>query len=148
MEVTMSRHHLLAVSDACAVAIAVALATGLVAIAPLPAAAQAAASKSKWSTVLREAEHKTVQHPTKNFFANIWPGGLQVSFTNSFGNFATYEFPSASFPADETVHLGSPGSPDLLPLRVGRIAANDYRLEWLPDPPPPAAAGVRVVRSH
>ena len=99
------------------------------------------------SIVLREAEYKTVKHPTKKYYAKTWPDGLGVSFKNSYGNFADYTFPTEGFVLNEETYLLSRGSPDLLPMRVVRIAENDYRIEWLPSSPA-RGTNMKVVQSH
>ncbi len=117
----------------------------LTACKPNAGNAQAPAGAALAATLLY-AEHKTLQHPTKNVYVNIWPNGPQVTFHNLYGNMATYEFPSEAFPLHEPCLLLSPGSPDFLPLRVVRIGPNDYRIEWLEAAPTPGS--LRVVSSH
>jgi hypothetical protein len=112
-------------------------------------------SKQDWSVKMREAEHKTVQHPEKKYFAKIWPDGLQVSFHTAQGHFGSYTFPHKEFLLGEPAFLLCPGSPDLLPVRVVLInGANndlnvyhDYEIEWL-DKSPATAGETRVVRSY
>src|SRR5215204_6517925 len=60
------------------------------------------------SIELREAEHKTIQHPEKKYFATIWPDGLQVSFHTAQGHFGSYTFPTREFPLGEPVYLLCP----------------------------------------
>ena len=111
--------------------------------------------ESGWSIELREAEHKTVQHPEKKYFATIWPDGLQVSFHTAQGHFGSYTFPTKEFPLGEPVFLSCPGSPDLLPMRVALIKGDkndsndyhDYKIEWLPNSPA-TSDGAKVVRSY
>jgi hypothetical protein len=113
-------------------------------------AAPQAASKpaeSKWTVVLIEAEYKTVKHPEKDYFAVALPDGLRMSFMTPAGHFGRYAFPTEQFPLNESVYLLSKGSPDLLPVKVTRINATDYRLEWLPASPSQAGA-VKVVGSR
>ena len=98
------------------------------------------------AVTLREAEHKTSKHPSKKYYVNIWPDGPQVSFLNTSGNFASYTFPTEAFPLNQPCALLSPGSPNLLPLRVTRVGPNDYRIEWLEAPP--SAETLKVVKSY
>jgi hypothetical protein len=108
-----------------------------------------------WSIELREAEHKTVQHPEKKYFATIWPDGLQVSFHTEQGHFGSYTFPTKEFPLGEPVFLLCPGSPDLLPMRVVLIKGDkndsneyhDYKIEWLAKSPA-TSDGAKVARSY
>jgi hypothetical protein len=111
-------------------------------------AAACNSSLSDDAVELRYSEHKTVRHPTKKYYVSIWPYGLQVSFENSFGNFATYEFPADAFTADEPSYLLSRGSPDLLPLRATRIAENDFRVEWLEETPSADDVDGPIILSH
>jgi hypothetical protein len=106
------------------------------------------------SVELREAEHKTVQHPEKKYFASIWPDGLQVSFHTAQGHFGSYTFPHKEFQLGEPAFLSCPGSPDLLPMRAVLIKGSkdsndyhDYRIEWL-DKSPATSDGTRIVRSY
>jgi len=108
-----------------------------------------------WSVELREAEHKTVQHPEKKYSAKILPDGLQVSFHTAQGHFGSYTFPHKEFSLGEPMFLLCPGSPDLLPMRVALIKGSnndlndyhDYKIEWL-DKSPATSGGTRIVRSY
>ena len=108
------------------------------------------------SVELREAEHKTVQHPEKKYFATIWPDGLQVSFHTAQGHFGSYTFPHKEFPLGEPVFLLCPGSPELLPMRVALIKGDkndlndyhDYKIEWLAESPATSDGARKVVRSY
>ncbi|HKO42713.1 MAG TPA: hypothetical protein VJU84_05460 [Pyrinomonadaceae bacterium] len=108
-----------------------------------------------WIIEVLEAEHKTVQHPEKKYYATIQPDGLQVSFHTAQGHFGSYTFPARDFPLGEPVFLLCPGSPDLLPMRVVLIKGDsndsndyhDYMIEWL-DKPPATPDGAKVVRSY
>jgi hypothetical protein len=112
-------------------------------------------AKQGWSIELREAEHKTVQHPEKKYFATILPDGLQVSFHTTQGHFGSYTFPHKAFLLGEPTFLLCPGSPDLLPMRVVFIKGanndlndyHDYKIEWL-DKSPASSDGRKVVRSY
>ena len=112
-------------------------------------------AETGWIVELREAEHKTVQHPEKKYYATIWPDGLQVSFHTAQGHFGSYTFPTREFPLGEPVFLLCPGSPDLLPMRVVLIKGDnndsneyhDYKIEWL-DKSPTALDGAKIVRSY
>ena len=103
---------------------------------------------------VREAEHKAARSPNKKYTASILPDGLQVSFHTTQGHLGFYTFPHKEFRQGEPVFLLSPGSPELLPMRVLLIKGapndlnefHDYRIEWL-DQPPANAGGTRVVRS-
>jgi hypothetical protein len=50
--------------------------------------------EGNWTAELRESEHKTIRHPTRKFYASIWPDGVQVSFKNGAESFPTYTFPA------------------------------------------------------
>ena len=123
------------------------------ACAPRPAKQDRA--EPGWIIEVREAQHKTVQHPEKKYYATIQPDGLQVSFHTAQGHFGSYTFPTREFPLGEPVFLLCPGSPDLLPMRVVLIKGNnndsneyhDYKIEWL-DKPPAKPDGAKVVRSY
>jgi hypothetical protein len=112
-------------------------------------------TEQAWTIELREAEHKTVQHPEKKYFATIWPDGLQVSFHTAQGHFGSYTFPTKEFPLGEPVFLSCPGSPDLLPMRVALIKGDkndsneyhDYKIEWLANSPA-SPDGAKIVRSY
>ena len=121
-------------------------ATLIVGLAPKAEAQGQGTSASGPSVTLKELEHKTSKHPTKNYYVTVWPSGPQVSFQNKYGNFATYVFPTSEFPLNEPRALLSAGSPDLLPLRATRVGPNDYRIEWLETPPPPGSLG--LVKSY
>jgi hypothetical protein len=114
----------------------------------VPACTKAPATNAS-GIELREVEHKTIKHPVKDYFANIWPYGLQVSFNTAQGHFGTYEFPHNEFPLGEPTFLSCPGSPDFLPMRVVRLnEANDYKIEWLAKSPATSEGARKVVRSH
>jgi len=98
------------------------------------------------AVTLRESAHKTSKHPTRKYYVTIWPDGPQVSFLNAYDNFASYTFPTSSFPLNVPCALLSPGSPYLLPLFATRVGPNDYRIEWLEAPPPPGS--LKVVKSY
>lgn len=106
-------------------------------------------AKNDWIVILREDEHKGAKHPEKRYYANIWPGGLQVSFYTTQGHFGDYEFPHEEFPLGESACLLSPGSPEILPMRVVRLnKVNDYKIEWLDKSPSPSDGTCKVVRSR
>lgn len=112
-------------------------------------------SEQAWGIELREAEHKTVQHPEKKYFATILPDGLQVSFHTAQGHFGSYTFPTREFRLGEPVFLLCPGSPDLLPMRVVLIKGDnndsneyhDFKIEWLARSPA-TSDGSKVVHSY
>ena len=113
----------------------------------LPQASAGTSQEPKWAVVLIEAEFKTAKHPEKEYYAIALPDGLRLSFTNAYGNFARYAFPTEQFPLNQSVYLLSKGLPDLLPVKVTRINATDYRIEWL-KASPADAAGLKVVGSR
>jgi len=106
--------------------------------------------KHAWIVELREEEYKTVRHPEKRFYADIWSTGLQVHFKTALGHFGTYEFAHEKFPVGETAFLSCPGSPDLLPLRVVRLNDSEvnycYKIEWLAKSPATSDGASIVVR--
>lgn len=107
--------------------------------------------KHPWSVELREAEHKTVRHPDKRYYATIWPDGIQVSFDTAQGHFGSYTFPHKEFPSGEPMCLSCPGSPDLLPMRVVRLngeANHKYKIEWLAKSPTTSDGACKVVSSY
>jgi hypothetical protein len=110
-----------------------------------PAAFAQTTQQHEWVVEMREDEHKTTRHPTKKFYASIWPDGIQVSFAKGEDSFPSYTFPAKDFVLGEATYLLSPAMPSLLPMRVTRIAENDFRLEWLKESP--AADGTKIVES-
>jgi hypothetical protein len=110
-------------------------------------------SKSgEWSVELREEEHKTIKHPNKKTYATIQTDGLQVSFQSDEVHFPSYTFAHKEFHLGEPVFLSSPGSKDLLPMRVVLIKRSEdpkdyhvYRIEWL-DKAPATSDGTRIIR--
>jgi hypothetical protein len=109
-------------------------------------------SKLEWSVELREIEHKTIKHPDKKIYAQIQFDGLQVSFPSDQGHFPSYTFAHNEFQLGEPVFLSSPGSKDLLPMRVVLIKRSEdptdyhvYKIEWL-EKTPATASGTRIIR--
>ena len=109
-----------------------------------------APAEHAWSIELREEEYKTVRHPEKRFYADIWSTGLQVHFKTALGHFGTYEFAHEKFPVGVPAFLSCPGSPDLLPLRVVRLNEGEvnycYKIEWLAKSPATSDGASIVVR--
>ena len=113
-------------------------------------------SSGGWSVELREAEHKSVQHSEKKYYASIMPDGIQVSFHTAQGHFGSYTFPHRDFTPGEPTFLLCSGSPELLPMRVVLIkgASNDlneyhdYKIEWLDKSPATSGGASKVVRSY
>jgi hypothetical protein len=107
--------------------------------------------KDAGSIELREGEYKTAKHPEKDYFAKIWPSGLQVLFNTAQGHFGQYDFPHEEFPLGESTSLLCPGSPQLLPMRVVRLngeAEHKYKIEWLAESPGTSDGGRKIVRSR
>lgn len=112
---------------------------------PLPTEAQAPRTAGP-SVTLVEREHKTSAHPTKKYYASVWPDGLQVSFKTPAGHFGAYTFPTEAFPLNEPRALLSKGSPELLPILATRVGPNDFRIVWLKGAPP--ANSAKIVGSY
>lgn len=112
--------------------------------------------KDSSSIELREAEHKTAQHPEKKYYASIQPDGIQVSFHTEQGHFGSYTFPHKAFTTGEPAYLLCPGSPELLPMRVVLIRGanndlnvyHDYKIEWLDKSPRTSGGATKVVQSY
>jgi len=121
------------------------LVAALIASLPLPTEAQTPRAAGPPITLI-EREHKTSAHPTKKYYASVWPDGLQVSFKTPAGHFGAYTFPTEAFPLNEPRALLSRGSPELLPILATRVGPNDFRIVWLEGSP--AANSAKIVRSY